>query len=230
MHREILPIMIIALMFAIAFYAAPLVQTNGNGEMIGHWGWNGQPNGMVGSFIGIYLLPLLTLIFYIAFIIIPKIDVYHKNIEHFADQFWGFKVVFVFVMGAIYVATLLPNLGYWGASFDPTLIIISAIALLFFYVGYMLNFTKRNYFIGVRTPWTLADDRVWGKTNKLAGQLFWICGALTFVSLVAPGDIRLWIVIGPVILVAIFVCLYSLYEYRKTRAKQANRSEKKKRK
>lgn len=220
MNREILPMLIIALMFAMAFYAAPLVQLNEKGEMIGHWGLDGQPDGMVTGFIGIYLIPVLTLIFYVAFLVIPKIEVYQKNIEHFADQFWGFKVVFVFVMGVIYVATLLPNLGYWGAT-DPTLIIIPAIGLLFFYVGYMLNFTKRNYFIGIRTPWTLADEKIWEKTNKLAGQLFWVCGILAFVSLIAPGDVRLLIIIVPVIFVAIFVCLYSLYLYKKTKGEIA---------
>lgn len=214
MNREILPILMILLMFAIAYYVTPLVQANESGQIIGHWGINGQPNGMVNKFIGVYLIPVLTLIFYIAFLIIPKIEVYQKNIEHFSGQFWGFKVMFVFVMGVIYVATLLPNLGYWGQT-DPMLIIIPAIGLLFFYVGYMLNFTKRNYFIGVRTPWTLADEKIWEKTNKLASRLFWICGALAFLALVAPGDARIWIVIGPVVLVAIFVCLYSLYEYMK---------------
>jgi uncharacterized membrane protein len=166
--------------------------------------------------VGLYLLPLLTLIIYCALLLIPKIEVYQKNLEEFSQQFWGFKVVLVFAMGVIYVASLLPNLGYWQDS-DPLIIVIPAVAMLFFYVGYMLNFTKRNYFIGIRTPWTLADEKVWDRTNKLGAKLFWICGALALVSLVAPGDLRLWIVLLPVILAAVITSLYSLLEYRKTK-------------
>ncbi len=228
MHREILPVAIILLMFAIAFYADPLVKTNEVGQVIGHWGLNVKPDGMVSKAVGIYLVPLLTLVIYVGLLLIPRIEVYTKNLEEFADQFWGFKVVLVFVMGVIYVATLLPNLGY-GQQVDPVVIIVPAIAMLFFYVGYMLNFTKRNYFIGVRTPWTLADEKIWDKTNKLAGKLFWICGALALVSLVASSDLRLWIILLPVLLVTIGVSLYSLLEYRKTRregAKPAKRRRK----
>ena len=219
--------MIIALIFAMAFYAGPLVRTNGQGEMLGHWNIYGKPNGLISATVGVWLLPIVTLIIYVSLLIIPKIDVYKKNLADFEKQFWGFKVVLVFVMGVIYVSTLIPNLGYWG-SFDPTIIIIPAIALLFFYVGYMLNFTKRNFFIGVRTPWTLSDEKIWEKTNRLAGRLFWVCGVLAMLGLVTQGDLRLWLLVGPVIVAAIAACLYSLWEYLKTKGQQKERRGKKK--
>jgi len=201
-------------------YAEPMVKTNEKGEMMGHWGADSNVNGYVSKTVGIYLIPIVTLIVYLGLLVIPKIEVYKQNLEDFADQFWGFKVVLVFVMGVIYVATLLPNLGYWKST-DPIIIIVPAISMLFFYVGHMLNFTKRNYFIGVRTPWTLADEKVWEKTNKLAGKLFWICGVLALVSLVSPSDMLLWLVLLPIVLIAIFASLYSLWEYRKTKHEHA---------
>jgi len=219
-YREILPVSIIVLIFALAMYAEPMVKTNEKGEMMGHWGADSNVNGYVSKTVGIYLIPIVTLIVYLGLLVIPKIEVYKQNLEDFADQFWGFKVVLVFVMGVIYVATLLPNLGYWKST-DPIIIIVPAISMLFFYVGHMLNFTKRNYFIGVRTPWTLADEKVWEKTNKLAGKLFWICGVLALVSLVSPSDMLLWLVLLPIVLIAIFASLYSLWEYRKTKHEHA---------
>ena len=217
--RELLPISIILLMFAIGFFADSFVHTNASGEMVSHWGADGMANGWMAKPLGLYLVPSLAAFFYIIFLIIPKIEVHQKNVEHFADQFWGFKVIFVFMMAAIYIATLAPSLGIWGNS-DPLYIIVPAIALLFFYVGHMLSFTRRNYFIGIRTPWTLADERVWGKTNRLGGKLFWICGALALISLVSPIDMRLWIVLLPVILTVMGVYLYSLYLYKKTKRAQ----------
>ena len=218
--EEIFPILIIVLMFAIGFYAYPLVQTDGMGQIITHWGINGQPNGWMDRSVGVFLVPILTLIIYLGLLAIPYIDVYQKNIAEFSQQFWGFKVILVFVMAAIYLATLIPNLGYWK-GFDPLLIIVPAVSLLFFYVGYMLNFTKRNFFIGVRTPWTLTDEKVWEKTNRLAGQMFWICGALTLISLATTGDARLAIIIVPLMLTAVVAVVYSFCEYRKTKKAHA---------
>lgn len=217
--EEMLPASIIALMFAIGFYAYPLVQVNGQGQVISHWGIDGTPNGWADRATGVFLVPVMALIIYLALLIIPFIEVYRKNLEDFKQQFWGFKVILVFVMGVIYLATLLPNLGYWR-GFDPIIIIVPAVSLLFFYVGHMLNFTKRNYFIGVRTPWTLASEKVWEKTNHFAGRLFWICGALALVSLATTGDARLAIIVLPAVLTAIIASLYSLWEYRKTRRTQ----------
>ncbi len=215
MNREILPVAILVLIFALALYVDPLIKTDENGEVFGQWRLNGAPSGMVSKAVGVYLIPIISAIIYFGLLIIPNIEVYKHNLDDFADQFWGFKVVMVFSMGVIYVATLLPNLGGMK-GFDPIMIIVPAVSLLFFYVGYMLNFTKRNYFIGVHTPWTLADEKIWEKTNKLAGKLFWICGALALISLVTPPDARLWIILLPVVLVAIFASLYSLWEFKKT--------------
>ncbi|MCX6769099.1 MAG: SdpI family protein [Candidatus Micrarchaeota archaeon] len=225
MHKEILPILMIVFMFAVAFYASPLLITNNNGQIISHWDFSGKANGWMDKTVAIYLLPLLTAILYFAFLLIPKIEVHTENLSSFKQQFWGFKVIFVFVMCAIFLATLIPNFGYWG-DFDPLIIVIPAIALLFFYVGHMLNFTKQNYFIGVRTPWTLASEKVWDKTNKLASKLFWVCGILTFVSLLAPSDFRLWLVVIPLIVMAIAVYIYSLFEYRRIKKESAQKGKK----
>ena len=225
--RELLPISIIFLMFAIGFFADSSVYTNASGEIVSHWGANGMADGWIAKPLGLYLVPSLAAFFYIIFLVIPKLGVHPKNLEHFADQFWGFKVIFAFMMAAIYVATLSPSLGIWGGS-DPLYVIVPAISLLFFYVGHMLSFTRRNYFIGIRTPWTIADERVWEKTNSLGSKLFWVCGALALISLVSPIDTRLWIVLLPIIFTVVCIYFYSLHLYKTTkRAQEKGRGAKK---
>jgi len=227
LYKEILPVMIIFLMFAIAFYAEPRVVTDANGMLLNYPSLGNSSPNLSEKVVGIYLMPVLALVVYVALLLIPRIEVYHKNLEDFADQFWGFKVILVFAMGVIYVSLLLPNLGFF-TRLDPALIIVAAVSMIFFYVGYMLNFTKRNFFVGISTPWTLADEKVWEKTNKLGGKLFWICGALALVSLVSPADGRLWWILLPVVLVAIGTFFYSLQEYKKTKAIHESRRKKKK--
>lgn len=217
LYKEILPVMIIGLMFAIAFYAEQRVATNAQGNMVSYPSLGTAAGGLSEKVVGIYLLPILTLIVYVGLLLIPKVEHYHKNLEDFAEQFWGFKVILVFAMGIVYLATLLPNLGYF-TRLDPVLIMVAAVSMLFFYVGYMLNFTKRNHFIGIGTPWTLANEKVWEKTNQLGSKLFWICGVLALVSMVSPADSRLWLILLPVILVVMGLFFYSLREYNKTKA------------
>jgi len=214
--REILPLLIIALMFAIALYTEPYIITNEKGEVMGFGGFSIQSGGWMPKSAGLYLIPVLTCIIYLGLSLIPKIEVYHKNLEDFSDQFWGFKVVLVFAMCVIYIATLLPNLGFWGVI-DPMLIVIPAVSMLFFYVGYMLNFTKRNYFIGIGTPWTLADEKVWKKTNHLGSRLFWLLGVVALALLVAPINSALWIIIALLGIVLAALYVYSLLEYFKIR-------------
>ena len=214
MERELLPICIIVLMFAIAIYAEPLVLTNYQGEVPVQWNAYGQATGWAGKAAALYLVPVLTAIFYAAFMLLPHIGVYRKEAEHFARQFWGFKVIFVFVMAVIYVAMLLPYLGLRG-GIDPLYIIVPAIALIFFYVGYMLNFTHSGSAAGIDESRAAASERVWWKTNHFGGRLFWLCGALNLLALVAPADSRLWFLLLPLIFCALAIFAYSLHEYRK---------------
>ncbi|MEM4554585.1 MAG: SdpI family protein [Candidatus Anstonellaceae archaeon] len=224
LHREILPLLMIALMFAISVYAEPLLKANEKEEIPIHFISGKDSVLWVPRTSAAYLLPIVTLIIYIGLSVIPKIEVYKENLEEFKQQFLGFKILLVFVMCAIHVAALLPSLGYWK-NVDLVLIVVISVAILFFYVGYMLNFTKRNYFIGVRTPWTLADERIWEKTNRLAAKLFWICGVLALVGLVVQGDARLWLLIFPAIVTAIIASAYSLYQYLKTKERHKSKKQ-----
>lgn len=214
MERELLPICVIVLMFAIAAYAGPLVVTNYQGEVPVQWNEHGQATGWSSKALALYLVPSLAAIFYAAFMLLPHLGVYQKEAEHFARQFWGFKVIFVFVMAVIYVAMLLPSFGLRGST-DPLYVIVPAIALIFFYVGYMLNFTHSGAAAGINESRAAASERAWGKTNHFGGKLFWLCGALTLLALVAPADSRLWFLLLPLIFCALAIFAYSLHEYGK---------------
>ena len=76
----------------------------------------------------------------------------------------------------IYALTLLWNLGY--TDFGMSRAMLPAMGLLFIFIGYMLRKAKRNFFIGIRTPWTLSSDKVWDETHRLGAILFMISGVL----------------------------------------------------
>ncbi|MCK5282949.1 MAG: SdpI family protein [Nanoarchaeota archaeon] len=107
--------------------------------------------------------------------------------------------------------TLLPNFGF---SFNISYFVIPAIAILFYYMGHILKFIKKNFFIGIRTPWTLSSDDVWNKTHKLGSMTFKMNAIILLFALISPV-IGFWIFIISVLVNVVFLITYSYYIWKK---------------
>jgi uncharacterized membrane protein len=106
----------------------------------------------------------------------------------------------------IYIVTLLPSVGY---PIDIGKALIPALAALFYLIGTILPLTHPNWFIGIRTPWTISSETVWHKTNRLGGILFRVSAVIALIGLFFPDVIGLWFLIVPVIASAIAAVVYS---------------------
>jgi len=91
--------------------------------------------------------------------------------------------------------------------------IAPAFAAIFFYAGVLISKTKRNWFIGIRTPWTLSSDSVWNKTHKLGGALFKICGLFALLGVIFYKA-AIFLILVPVLLSTIIVIVYSYKLFR----------------
>jgi uncharacterized membrane protein len=149
----------------------------------------------------------------ICYTAIPLIDPLKKNIASFRPIYnliWLLISCFLFYIFCISMAW---NLGY-TANF--ILLIVPGIAILWYGLGSLLSRAERNWFVGVRTPWTLSSDTVWKKTHVLAGKLFKIAALVTLLGLLAPTfSFAYMLVIFPVMAIAIVAVIYSFIEYRK---------------
>jgi uncharacterized membrane protein len=180
--------------------------------MASHWNVNDQVDGYTPKFWGVSLAPLVTLGMLLLFLIIPSIDPLKANIAKFREAFNLFIVLSAAFMLYIYGLTLAWNLGY--TSFKMSTVLLPAMGLLFIFVGFMLRKAKRNFFIGIRTPWTLSSDTVWDKTHKLGAVLFTAAGVLAIIGGLFGGAIAFWFLFVPLIGSTIFLIVYSymLYE------------------
>jgi uncharacterized membrane protein len=79
----------------------------------------------------------------------------------------------------------------------------------------MLRQAKRNFFIGIRTPWTLSSDRVWEETHRLGAVLFMISGALAFIGGLFGGTTAFWLMFIPIMGSTLFLLVYSYVLYRR---------------
>lgn len=175
-----------------------------------HWNAEGVADGYSGKVVGLYLFPVIILGLWLLFLAIPKIAVYKKNIADFTPYYVNLRLLFILFLAGTYVVTLLWNLGY---DFNIGHYIIPAMAILFYYIGHIMKFLKRNYFIGVKTPWTLSSDEVWDKTHLLASKIFRSAAVLMLLALFYPSKPFLFIL--PLIVGALYMIVYSYWIGRK---------------
>jgi len=199
--------LIIILSFVIAIYFYPQMPD----EMASHWNAEGEVDGYMSKFWGLFLMPLVSVILLVLFLFIPKIDPLKDNYAKFRKYYDGFIVIMILFFFYIYLLTISWNFNF---KFNMTVMILPAIAALFFYLGVLMQNSKRNWFVGIRTPWTLSSDVVWNKTHRLGGLLFKVL-AVVFIGSLFFQKYAVFIIIAAVIPIVVFLFAYSYYEYRK---------------
>jgi uncharacterized membrane protein len=98
-------------------------------------------------------------------------------------------------------------------KFNLVQFLTPAFALLFYYAGVLMSVAKRNWFVGIRTPWTLSSDRVWQKTHRLGAVLFKLVALISLLGILWPA-MTIYLILFPVIITTIIVYIYSYLIFR----------------
>ncbi|MDD2666840.1 MAG: SdpI family protein [Methanocellales archaeon] len=193
--------------FAIGIFLYPQMPE----RMASHWNAQGQVDDYMSKFWGLFLLPFTSVGLFLLFVLIPTIDPLKVNIEKFRDYYDGFMAFMIIFLFYIYLLTVFWNV---GIRFNMTRLLAPALGILFYYCGVLIKNAKRNWFIGIRTPWTLSSEKVWDKTHQIGGKLFKIAGIIVLCGAFFPKYV-LFLVFVPVISVSIYMIVYSYFEYQK---------------
>jgi uncharacterized membrane protein len=178
-----------------------------------HWGANGEPNGwsdrsslpwMIGGLgIGMYLLML----------VIPHLDPRKRNLQASSRSYQHLRVVFTLLFSFIGYAIVR---GAELESFDAGAWLMPGIFIFLAAIGNYMYSLRSNYFIGIRTPWTLEYPEIWERTHRLGGRMwFWlgIIGAIG--ALILRGDaLAVWTV-GLILIMAFVPMIYSFVLFKK---------------
>lgn len=196
---------------AIAFLAGTVLYNQLPDPMPSHWNAAGQVDGYMSRFWGVFLLPLMTAGMLLLFLAIPAIDPLRANIAQFRETYNLLIVGFTFYMLYVHGLTLAAAL---GVPFNMTVMLLPAVGLLFIGIGLILPRAKRNFFIGIRTPWTLSSDTVWAETHRVGAWAFGLAGVVTIMSAFL-GEAGIWVLM-PALLLAVFVpVVYSYILWRR---------------
>ena len=204
---------IIALtLIALALLAGAVLWNQLPDQMASHWNVNDEVDGTMPKFWGVFLMPLVTLGMLALFIVLPGMDPLKANIAQFRESFNLFIVLIVVFMLYIHGLTLAWSLGYSGFKMSSAM--LPFMGMLFIAIGFMLRKAKRNFFIGIRTPWTLSSDSVWDKTHQLGAILFMASGVLAIIGGFFGGMTAFWLMFVPLIGSGLFLVIYSYVLYR----------------
>ena len=173
---EVISLAVILLSFLIGIYFYPKMPE----KMATHWNLQGEVDRYAPKFFGLFLMPFISLGLFLLFIAIPKIDPLKQNIEKFRKYYDRFVILLIGFLLYVYLFTIFWNI---GVRFSMIQLLMPALGILFYYCGILTENAKRNWFIGITTPWTLSSERVWERTNKIGGKLFKIAGAIAFAGM-----------------------------------------------
>jgi uncharacterized membrane protein len=191
--------------------ASKLLSNQMGANLATHWNAAGEADGYGSTFMGLYFLPILTIVLTAFILAVPGIDPLKANIETFRSDYHLFVLAFAGFMYYVYSLTLIWNL---GVHFSMNALLTPAFGLFFILTGRMMMKAKRNFFIGIRTPWTLANDEVWRKTHQMGGKLFIISGILTAATVLYPPA-AMYVLLITSLLSALIAYIYSYLEFRK---------------
>ncbi len=189
-------------------------------QVVTTWGFDGEVTG-TGSKATLLGLALMGPGLGLLLALLPKIDPRRENYRKFQDHYDGFCVVFQLFMAAVNSAAIWENLSPGSLSIGRVVTVL--IGLLFAFLGNILPTVRHNYFMGIRTPWTLADPRVWDRANRMGGRLFFLTGAVTVpLALLAPERWLLGVFMGLTAVSALVPTVASYFWFRKLHPEDGN--------
>lgn len=175
-----------------------------------HFNINGEPDNYAPKAVGLLGLPLVNIALYVFLQLIPSIDPKKKNFPLFEGGYRAIRAVVHILLVFIFFVISAYTLGY---KFDMSLTVTYAMVLMILLLGNYMSSVRPNYFVGVRTPWTLANETVWKKTHRLTARLWVTASVIMLVTLpfVPSALIVLLCVIG---LITIIPVVYSYIIFR----------------
>jgi uncharacterized membrane protein len=176
-----------------------------------HWDTSGQADGWMSKPWGAFVMPGATALVFALLLLLPRIFPRGFRMDQFAS---AYETTLLTIVAFLAFISTLVTLAQVGIPVPMERAVRSGAGMLFIVIGNLMGKLRRNFFIGIRTPWTLASEEVWLRTHRLGGKLFVLAGFVVFVSaLVATHGTA--IVIVAVSIAALVPSAYSFWLYRR---------------
>jgi uncharacterized membrane protein len=175
-----------------------------------HWNVYGQVDRYASPLEAIAPQLIALLVLAALTVLLPAISPRRYEIRPFATVF---GLIMLMGQAVVLVITLGMLLNAAGHPVRMPLLAALSVGLLFVVLGNYMGKLRKNFFVGIRSPWTLASDEVWARTHRFGGRLFVLAGLLVMVA--ALSGMPLWVWLAAMLIAVIVPYPYSLLVYRK---------------
>ena len=199
------------LLLVLAGFALAVVQYPGLPDpMPSHWNMAGQVDGWMPKFWGVMIFPIVMAVMWLVFLVLPGISPRGFEMDPFTRA-WGYLRVAILAY-VLLIGALAMKAAKSQGQISQTAIFVG-LGVLFVLMGNFLGKVTRNFFVGIRTPWTLANEEVWHRTHRLGGKCFVAAGLFVVASSVL--GLGPWPIIGVILAAPLVPVVYSYVIYRK---------------
>jgi uncharacterized membrane protein len=175
-----------------------------------HWNTNGDIDGWSGRWF-VWMLPVALAMLWAMIRWLPAIDPRGANYARFAGAFEGIFILLMLFIFGLHVVILSAAL---GKDVSVERLAPAGLGLLLIGLGILLPRARPNWFVGIRTPWTLSNDRVWERTHRFGGQLFIVAGVLIVIAAFISSRLAFPVMIWSCALAAVILLVYSFVAWR----------------
>ena len=150
-----------------------------------HWNIHGEINAWYPKFPWAFMIPVVGIVITLLATLLPKIDPKKENYDRFKKPYLIIRLMLVAFFAIIQMVIISTSMGATFVKVDT--IVKFLIGILFIVLGNLMPKFKQNYFLGIKTPWTLANEVVWAKTHRHGGFVWFIAGLIMSVLAFLPG-------------------------------------------
>jgi len=207
--RKWIPLLIVVAAFVASAIVYPRLP-----EMVPtHWnGMDAQPDSWSSRAFGAWLTPVILLGMWALVRILPAIDPRGANYAKFGGAFEAIIGSLMLFLLGMHILLLRAALGHPAPM---QRVVPFGIGILLIVIGNLLPRARPNWFVGIRTPWTLSSDRVWEKTHRFGGRVFVAGGLLITIAALLWAQWVHVVLIGVVLIAASSVLIYSYLEWKR---------------
>lgn len=196
---------LILILFALGIYFYPQLPE----RVPSHWNIRGEVDGYSNRVFGAFGLPLLNLGIYILMLVAPAID---PKKESYSRAYDVIRWSIIAIMSLLHIVVLMAGLGY---VIDAGKVVQPAVSVMFILIGNQMGRFKHNYFVGIKTPWTLANKEVWRKTHRVSGPIWVVGGFIGLLGTWLPSPYNFTTMMVAIIGASLVSLVYSYIIFKK---------------
>lgn len=169
-------LILVSIMVGVSIYGLSVIPADA--QIPTHWNLRGEIDGFSGRNVGLAVLPAIAILMSAIFAAVPYIDPRKANVAASRGLLFASWIAALVLLTAAHVAIVLSAAGVGPADL-PANVAIYGVPAILIVVGNFVAKSRSNFFLGVRTPWTLSSEHAWRMANRAAGWMLVMTGLVS---------------------------------------------------